>query len=252
MMSDEVLDHLRRVVVEPDLDGTRYEMRGLVGKGGMGEVYRVWDRLLEREAALKVVEDAEGMMKEARIVARLEHPGIVAIYDAGQLADGRGYCVMRLVAGEPLDVFRRSDQGLGERLEVALKLCDAISFAHSEGVIHRDLKPQNILLGKFGEVVVLDWGVALKAGGGQGEVAGTRRYMAPEQASGAPADARADVYALGVLLEDLLGGLATRPLLAIAAKAKAAWGERYESVGQMATDLRRFQNHQSVSAYRES
>lgn len=252
MIPDEVLDHLRRVVVEPDLEGTRYEMRGLVGKGGMGEVYRVWDRLLEREAALKVVEDAEGMLAEAKTVAKLEHPGIVALYDAGVLADGRGFCVMRLVEGERLDAFVTSGRGRGERLEVALKLCDAVSFAHSQGVVHRDLKPQNVLLGRFGEVVVLDWGVALRVGNGEGEVVGTRRYMAPEQAAGAAVDSRADVYSLGVLLEDLLGEMSTKPLDAIAAKAKAELGERYVSVAEMSADLRRYQDRMPVSAYRES
>lgn len=254
-MRDEVLAHLRKLVAEPDLSGTRYELRGLLGKGGMGEVWRVWDTQLEREAALKVMEDAAGMLTEARTVAKLEHPGIVAMYEAGTLLDGRGYGVMRIVEGERLDIYLKGAHGLAERLEVAMKLCDAVAYAHSQGVIHRDLNPRNVLLGKFGQVVVLDWGLALweRHGDGTGEVVGTRRYMAPEQQQGQSVDARIDVFALGVLIEDLLPVGAGKPLLAIAKKAQAANpGDRYSSVEELAADLRRYQNHLPVTAHREN
>ncbi len=240
MIPDRVLDHLRAVMDELDLSGTRYEAGPLIGKGGMGAVYRVRDRLLDREVALKVGEGFE----EAKTLAKLEHPGIVPIYDAGTLADGRGYCVMRLVDGSPLKRF----DGLAECLSVAGKICEAVGFAHSQGVIHRDLKPANILIGKFGQVMVLDWGIALLAGA-SGSRAGTRRYMAPER----EVDARTDIFALGVLFEEILPVAAPKPLLAIAAKARAAEpGLRYSEVAELAEDLRRFQDQLAVSAYQES
>lgn len=241
MIPDRVLDHLRAVVDELDLSGTRYEAGPLIGKGGMGVVYRVRDRLLDREVALKVIDEG---YEEARTLAKLEHPGIVPIYDAGTLADGRGYCVMRLVDGRPLERF----EGLAECLSVAGKICEAVGFAHSQGVIHRDLKPENILIGKFGQVMVLDWGIALWAGE-PGARAGTRRYMAPEQT----VDVRTDIFALGVLLEEILPAGSPRPLLAIAAKAHATEPEaRYQEVAELAEDLRRFQDQLAVSAYEES
>ena len=212
MIPDRVLDHLRAVVDELDLSGTRYEAGRMIGKGDMGSVYRVRDRMLDRYVALKVIGPVGDGFKEARTLTRLEHPGIVPLYDAGTLADGRGYCVMRLVDGKPL---RRFD-GLAEGLAVAGKICEAVGFAHSQGVIHRDLKPENILTGQFGQVMVLDWGIALWSGA-RGSRAGTRRYMAPE----AEVDARTDIFSLGVLLEEILPLGAPRPLLAIAAKAHA-------------------------------
>ena len=187
VIPDRVLDHLRAVVDELDLSGTRYEAGRMIGKGDMGSVYRVRDRMLDRYVALKVIGPVGDGFKEARTLTRLEHPGIVPLYDAGTLADGRGYCVMRLVDGKPL---RRFD-GLAEGLAVAGKICEAVGFAHSRGVIHRDLKPENILIGKFGQVMVLDWGIALWAGARESR-AGTRRYMAPEQ----EVCARSDIFSL--------------------------------------------------------
>lgn len=243
MIPDRVLDHLRTVMDELDLTGTRYEAGPLIGKGGMGSVYRVRDFMLDRNVALKVIGPVGDGFEEARTLARLEHPGIVPLYDAGTLADGRGYCVMRLVDGEPL---RRFD-GLAECLAVAAKICEAVGFAHSQGVIHRDLKPENILTGQFGQVMVLDWGIALWSGA-RGSRAGTRRYMAPE----AEVDARTDIFSLGVLLEEILPLGAPRPLLAIAAKARADDPvARYQEVGELAQDLRRFQDQMAVSAYEE-
>jgi len=258
-LPDEALEHLREVVGEPDLSGTRYHLLGLVGRGGMGAVYRAFDSTLAREVALKVIEvpgsSVEPALAEARLLAQLEHPGIVAVHDAGVLPDGQAYVVMRLVTGRRLDeFFAGGDTGLSERLVVFEKLCDAVAFAHSRGVIHCDLKPQNVVIGPFGEVVVLDWGIALVAGAsGETTVAGTSRYMAPEQRAGAAVDERADVHALGVLFGELLPENSPAPLRAVAAKASADGLEaRYQNVRTMAADVRSFQDRGPVTAYRES
>ncbi len=166
-LPDRTLHHLRDLLAEPDLSGTRYELLGLAGRGGMARVYRVLDTELRREVALKLLDDAvlapdlaERLVREARIIARLEHPGIVPVYDVGKLPDGRVYYVMKLVRGRRLDDHLRTMPPLRERLALMERLCDTLAFAHAHGVIHRDLKPANVMVGAFGEVLVLDWGVA--------------------------------------------------------------------------------------------
>src|SRR5262245_33809242 len=164
-MSDSALRRLRDAADAPDLTGTKYEIVGRIGQGGMGTVYRARDRELGREVALKVVRLPEGapdiaarMMREARTLARLEHPGIVPVHDVGTLGDGRVFYAMKLVRGAPLDQL--GPTGLAERLRIVERVCEAVAFAHAHGVIHRDLKPQNVMVGPFGEVLVMDWGVA--------------------------------------------------------------------------------------------
>ena len=165
-ISDSALDHLREVVDLPDLAGTPYEIVGTIGRGGMATVYLARDRDLDREVALKVVDvpggagdAAERTLREARILARLEHPGIVPVHDVGTLPDGRVWYVMKRVRGRRLDEFAR-DAPRAERLRAFLRICEAVAFAHAHGVIHRDLKPENVMVGPFGEVLVMDWGVA--------------------------------------------------------------------------------------------
>jgi serine/threonine protein kinase len=234
-LSDAALAHLCRVTDWPDLSGTRYELVEKIGQGGMGAVFLAHDRELDRPVALKVLsalaEEAAAharLIREARILARLEHPSIVPVHDAGVLPDGRFFYVMKLVRGKRLDEQVEHPSALAERLGLFQKICDAVAFAHAHGVLHRDLKPQNIMLGAFGEVLVLDWGVAKELGQTQGSsakqgpgegragqtadgtVVGTPGYMAPEQARGEVAglDERADVYALGAVLWFLLTGRA--------------------------------------------
>jgi len=263
-LSDRAVAHLQRIADEPDLSGTRYELRERLGRGGMATVYRAHDRELGRDVALKVLPLAAGgdadaalrLRREARILARLEHPGIVPVHDLGQLPDGRVYYVMKRVdgrslaqllgaagAGEAGPPGGAEPPGEAERLRLFLRVCEAVAFAHAHGVVHRDLKPDNVMVGPFGEVLVMDWGVAklLAAAGGEppggegagaaeagetagpptadtgtgtgagtahGTVVGTPGYMAPEQARGEVErqDRRADVYALGALLAFVLTG----------------------------------------------
>jgi serine/threonine-protein kinase len=259
-LADGTLAHLRDVTEWPDL-GDRYEVRGRLGRGGMGVVYAASDRVLDREVAVKVLDDlhagadAARLLREARILGRLEHPGIVPVHDAGTLADGRVYYVMKLVRGDRLDAAVET-RSLNERLDLFLRVCEAVSFAHARDVVHRDLKPHNIMLGAFGEVLVLDWGVAHAAAepADASVVVGTPGYMAPEQARGAAAaDARVDIYALGVVLEAMLPAPPPKPLLAIARRAAAARAdERYDSVAALVHDIVRFREGERVSAYRES
>jgi len=162
-LSDAALDHLREATDQPDLAGTPYEIVETLGRGGMGTVYLARDQDLDREVALKVVHGGSGLaertVREARILARLEHPGIVPVHDVGTLPDGRVFYVMKRVRGRRLDELAPT-LDLAERLRVFGRICEAVSFAHAHGVIHRDLKPENIMAGPFGEVLVMDWGVA--------------------------------------------------------------------------------------------
>ena len=144
----------------------RYRILRELGRGGMGAVYLADDTVLGRKVALKVVATgvsdpaaAERMLREARIIARLEHPGIVPVHDAGALPDGRVFYAMKRVDGSRLDALAPG-MPLAERLRVFQRVCDAVAFAHAHGVIHRDLKPSNVMVGRFGEVLVMDWGIA--------------------------------------------------------------------------------------------
>jgi serine/threonine protein kinase len=260
-LGNGTLAHLRDVAEWPDL-GARYEVTGRLGRGGMGVVYSARDRHLDRDVAVKVLDAASArgeagvrLRDEARILARLEHPGIVPVHDAGELADGRVFYVMTLVRGTRLDAARDAGASLAERLELFLRICDAVSFAHAQGVVHRDLKPENVMLGRYGEVLVMDWGVAKVLGRDNGdEVVGTPGFMPPEQAgSGESVDARADVFALGVILEGMLPRPMARPLAAIARRARAERvAQRYVSVEALARDVERFRDGAPVDAYEES
>src|SRR3954453_9331804 len=201
MISEPALDRLSGMFQRPDVSGTRYELVSILGRGGMGVVYLARDTVLDREVALKIVEPPSHDANEARILARLEHPGIVPVHDFGQLPDGRLFYAMKRVRGDRLDVWMSSSRDPVQRLGVFLRVCEAVAFAHAHGIVHRDLKPENVMVGEFGEVLVLDWGIA-ELRGASGAIAGTPDYMAPEQARGdAAIDHRADVFALGVMLD---------------------------------------------------
>lgn len=247
-LSDKAVERLRAGADKPDLSGTRYRLVERVARGGMGVVYTAEDEKLERRVALKVLDvpGADGdfaarLIREARVLARLEHPGIVPVHDVGTLADGRVFYTMKFVEGSRLDKYIETVASLQDRLRLFLRICDAVAFAHARGVLHRDLKPANIMVGPFGEVLVMDWGLAKILRGetqhpeplvdpdvtvfdkpgqereesdatessvitGHGTVMGTPGYMSPEQARGEveTLDARSDIFSLGALLRFVL------------------------------------------------
>ncbi len=228
----------------------------------MGTVYVARDHVLDRDIAVKVLDvaDQKGsraarLQREAHILARLDHPGIVPVHDAGELPDGRTFYVMKLVKGRRLDDLVSEQASLADRLNAFGRVLDAVAFAHAHGVVHRDLKPENVMVGGFGEVYVMDWGVAQDSvGDAEATVVGTPGFMPPEQELGrVRVDARADIFALGALLLHLAGEAAPRALQAIAEKARAPdANRRYQDVASLAADLARFRNQDPVDAYRES
>src|SRR5262245_15713254 len=261
----------------------------------MGTVYRARDRELRRAVALKVsslpaggADAQERLMREARVLARLEHPGLVPVHDVGMLPDGRRFYAMKRVRGRRLDAHFAAEPSIPARLRAFERICETVAFAHAHGVIHRDLKPENVMVGPFGEVLVLDWGVARLRGDAEapappaavpsspgrtahGTVLGTPGYMAPEQARGEVerTDERTDVYALGAILYGLLTDAAPpaagpaerprrrnpgvpRPLDSICAKALAPDpAERYASVQALSADVSAFLLGRPVAAHRE-
>ena len=294
-LSDPALRRLREAVAAPDLSATRYELVATLGRGGMATVYLARDRNLQREVALKVLDlpeawtradagGAERLAREACVLAQLEHPGIVPVHEMGSLPDGRAFYAMRRVRGSRLDAWAESAT-LPAALRAFERICEAVAFAHAHGVLHRDLKPANVMVGPFGEVLVLDWGVAKRRGEAEirshdagaaldppampdppaapaataaGTVLGTPGYMAPEQERGEleRIDERTDVFGLGAILEALLARVALQrvppPLRAIVAKAKAPLPEeRYASAEDLAADLRHYVDGAAVLAHRE-
>jgi serine/threonine-protein kinase len=257
-LSDNAVAHLRAVAELPDFSDTRYRIERELARGGMGVVYEAEDIELRRRVAIKVLaselaseDSVERMRAEARTIARLEHPGIVPLHDVGLLPDGRLWYAMKLVRGHRLDELRASQP---ELLRVFLRICEAVAFAHANGIVHCDLKPQNVMLGDFGEVLVMDWGVA-RAPGASEVIAGTHGFMAPEQERGETAsiDASTDVFALGAMLRIVLPSKIPRSLAAICAKATAlAQRDRYASARDLADDVSRWLDGQPVSAYRET
>jgi WD40 repeat protein len=277
-------------------DPERYEVIAEHGRGGLGRVMRARDKELGRPVAIKEMLHP-GMtselrfFREALITARLEHPGIVPVHEAGRWPDGTPFYAMKLVAGRPLKAVIDDATTLEARLALlphVIAVADAVAYAHSRGIIHRDLKPSNVIVGDFGETVVIDWGLAKDIADPDdpssttgpssapgltmaGTVLGTPGYMPPEQAAGV-SDARSDIYAIGALLGQLLDGHApegssTSPALpsprvtrrvppalrAVVAKATAADPQRrYATARELGDDLRRHQGGALVAAHRYS
>ncbi len=259
-ISDRALERLRQAATLPDFEGTRYRLIEELGRGGMGVVYLAEDAMLERKVAIKVFhlddaseELAERMRHEARTLARLEHPNIVPVYDFGQLAGGRLYYSMKYVEGSRLDA--QLGESLPRKLRLFESICEAVAYAHARGVVHRDLKPANIMIGSFGEVLVMDWGLAkLHQDNATGRVMGTPHYMAPEQARGdAEIDARADIYSLGRILEFLCQGETAKPVRSMIRKACHEEREqRYTNAQELGLDALRYLDGMPVSAHREN
>jgi serine/threonine protein kinase len=244
-LDDKAVERLRSAGALPDFSGTRYILQEFLARGGMGAVYAAQDKTLNRRVAIKVLDSAdrhdtfeERLVREARVLAQLEHPGIVPVHDAGTLPDGRVFYVTKFVEGSRIDQFLASVPSLPERLRLFLRICETVSFAHSRGILHRDLKPSNVMVGAFGEVLVMDWGLAkilrpdsnagsketvrstepllgavaenseaqITSATHDGMILGTPGFMSPEQAQGKSSslDARSDIFSLGKLLETIL------------------------------------------------
>jgi len=281
--------------------GDRYTVHGEHARGGLGRVLRADDNRLGRPVALKqLINRDRGAARfewEARITARLQHPGVVPVYDAGVGPDGDPYYAMKFVSGETLRDLLSSSGSLDERLALVARLlavAETVAYAHEQGVIHRDLKPANVVVGDFGETVVIDWGLAKLIGHAEqaeeatesgspeltvaGAVLGTPAFMAPEQRRGEELDERADVYALGAMLYQLLTGRrpfdnqsaeqilanaeaeparlrnlvtnAPSDLVTICERAMSVDKQaRYPSAAEFAADLVRFQAGQRVKAH---
>ncbi len=246
------VDRLRAALgearVAPAGDGEeRYAIGEVIGRGGVGAVYRGTDHNLDRDVAIKILAEehahnadlAERFVDEARIAGRLEHPGVVPVHEVGHRPDGRPFFSMKLVEGATLSELLASRTGLRDDrrrfLMIFEKVCETLAYAHAHGVVHRDVKPSNVMVGSFGEVQLMDWGLAKvlaapertkirpaseitetgdtargsTAGRSEtGSVMGTPPYMPPEQARGdvAAIDRRTDVFALGALLCEILTG----------------------------------------------
>jgi tetratricopeptide (TPR) repeat protein len=249
----------------PVVGREHYAVEGEFARGGMGRILSARDRRLGRTVALKELQaaaspDARRFVREALVTARLQHPAIVPIYEAGRWPDGVPFYAMKLVSGRSLDaLIRAAEGGLAGRLALLphlLAVAEAVAYAHGQHVVHRDLKPANVLVGSFGETVVVDWGLAkdlgsaatddnaplaVAAGGGgddtvAGTVLGTPAYMAPEQARGEAVDERADVYALGAMLYYLLAGTPPRSGTTVREVLAAAASERPRPVTEREPD----------------
>jgi serine/threonine-protein kinase len=220
------------VTDDPTSAAGPYAIGEVIGRGGMGEVLLAHDRRIGRDVALKRLplaapsdEERRRFMREARIQARLEHPAIVPVYEMGRDQSGRPFFTMKRIAGETLAQAKGSQQRL---LRAFGEVCRAIDYAHSRGVVHRDLKPSNIVLGEFGEVYVIDWGVARVVDDSAGsvemadidtiqaalpatEIVGTLGYSSPEQLHAPNVDRPSDVYSLGAILFEMLAGEPLHP-----------------------------------------
>ena len=211
----------------PDFVGSDFEMISLIGQGGMGVVFGSLQTSLDREVAVKMIkadsaQDTDSRNKflgEAMVTANLDHPNIVPVHDLGTTAEGYLFYSMKNIKGVSWDAVM-DEKSLSDNLEVLLKVCDAIAFAHDKGVIHRDLKPDNIMLGDYGEVLVLDWGLAARGGMGplgakteqlnvDSSRAGTPKYMSPEMSKCDfdKVGVASDIYLLGGILYEIVTGL---------------------------------------------
>src|SRR5215207_11448912 len=205
-----------------DTLGGRYLLSGLLGTGGMAEVFLAHDLMLGRDVALKVLMEHYAkderfvgrFWREAQSAAALNHPNVVQIYDQGRADDGRYYIAMEYVPGGSLKdlILRRGPIGPSEAARLASQVAEALHAAHRRGIGHRDIKPQNVLIGEAGEAKVADFGIALAASrtpstSGTDLLSGTPGYMSPEQAMGERVGPESDLYSLGVVLYEMLTGV---------------------------------------------
>ena len=203
-----------------DTLGGRYLLSALLGAGGMAEVFLAHDRILGRDTALKVLNEHYAkderfvgrFWREAQSAAALNHQNVVQIYDQGRAEDGRYYIAMEYVPGGSLEdlILRRGPLGTSEATRLASQVAEALQAAHRRGIVHRDIKPQNVLIGEAGDAKVADFGIALAASrtstSGTNLLFGTPSYMSPEQAMGERVGPESDLYSLGVVLYEMLTG----------------------------------------------
>lgn len=216
-----------------------YRLMSLLGRGGMGLIYRAWDVQLEREVAIKILRPelanrprvVQRFVSEAQIKGGLQHPGIAPVYASGTCDDGRPFYAMKLIEGQTLSqVLAQPTQPLDfGLLSMFSQVCQTMAYVHAQGIVHLDLKPSNIMVGNFGRMRIIDWGLSRRIGSPvpevndhdfqiefslgsrdsdtqSGSVRGTPAYMAPEQARGDLLDARTDVFSLGAILCEILTG----------------------------------------------
>lgn len=286
----------------------RYQIQKQLASGGFGRIFLAWDRILGRKAVVKslretLLDKPEAVQKfiaEAKLTAQMDHPGIVSVYSLESDNNNGVHLTMQLINGITLKKYlqrvrerqsrnhdgqKRYNQFLRERLEIFLHICDAIEYSHSRHIIHCDLKPENIMIGRFGEVYVMDWGSACLDGTSRkGHVEGTPSYVAPESFDHVPTSPLTDIFALGMILNEM--ATLRRPVLgndsgeilkrirqgefepstpldsrrknppalrAIIEKARAIQPERrYQTVKQLATDVRHFLFNEEVEAHPDS
>ena len=261
-------------VGETDLD---YELTDKLGQGGMGVVYAARQASLDRQIAIKMIQSdasvdpvaANKFLSEAMVTGELDHPNIIPIHDLGKTPDGKLFYAMKEIQGQSWDKVIR-DHPQEENLRILLAACDAVEFAHDKGVIHRDLKPANVMLGGYGEVLVMDWGLAASIGSDKAEpltehatLAGTPSYMAPEMAlcDYSVMGRTSDIYLLGAILFEIVTGTPPHPGdNAMAAIDAAAHNEIRETrqkgelidIAMKAMSLNPAERHETVSEFQQS
>jgi serine/threonine protein kinase len=250
---DDAAETVRPARAPRGAEAERYVLDREIGHGGMGRVFSGRDLRLGRTVAIKMLRTQDAALavrfeREVKLAARLQHPGVVPVYDAGFWPSGEPFLVMKLVLGQSLARTIRDADTRADRLALlpqVIAAAEAVAYAHDLGIVHRDLKPSNILVGAFGETVVVDWGLAkdLRAGASEsgspappglpgdategersapgdsptGAIVGTPSYMSPEQSAGRPVDPRTDVYSLGAILHYVLAGTVPQPATPLAA-----------------------------------